>query len=376
MNIGVDAFYLSNKNNDGIGNYLLQLLTAVSKIDHLNYYYLYTPYILQKTISEEISRNPHFQIITIPGIFKKRRRFWLQNPSVIARCKADKIDIFFGGGEYFPLFLPRKIKVMITIHDVAFKIIPEAISITNRLFYYLVFPFFIRRSDIILTVSHNSKNEIIRYLKIPENKVIVIYNGIEVKIFHPGNNLKKKDFILFVGTLQPRKNLVNLIKAYALIAHTIRENLIIVGARSWQNSQIRDVVHCLPENIQNRIEFKGYVSGEELRTLYKSAKLFTLLSLHEGFGFPILEAMASGTAVVTAKSAAIPEVFQNAVEYADPLSPLDIAQKIQNLIADKAKRKKMEINGLNYATRYDVSIQGKAFYLVIKELNICNSGNQ
>ncbi len=375
MNIGVDAFYLSNQNNDGIGNYLLQLLTAVSKIDQSNNYFLYTPYILQSTVSEEIARNPNFHIVIIPGIFKKRRRFWLQSPSLLARCKADNVDIFFGGGEYFPLLLPRKIKVMITIHDVAFKIIPEAISITNRLFYYLLFPLFLRRSDLILTVSNNSKNEIIRYLNISENKVNVIYNGIEIAIFRPGPNIKKKDYILFVGTLQPRKNLVNLIKAFALIAPTINENLIIVGARSWQNSQIKDVVHSLPDRIQNRIEFKGYVSGEELRALYKTAKLFTLLSLHEGFGFPILEAMASGTAVVTAKSAAIPEVFLDAVEYADPFSPDDIAQKIQHLIADNDKRKIMEKNGLRYAWKYDVSVQGNAFLSVINALDKRNSRN-
>ena len=164
-----------------------------------------------------------------------------------------------------------------------------------------------------------------------------------------------------MGTLQPRKNLVNLVKAYALIADQIKEKMVVVGARSWKNSSLRELIDTLPVSTREKIEFMGYVSGEELVELYREAKLFTLLSLHEGFGLPILEAMTSGTAVLTAKQAAIPEVFQDAVEYADPFSPEDIAEKINALLSNIKKREAFQKKGFILSQNYSVKTQAENY---------------
>lgn len=361
MKIGVDAYYLFAKHIDGLGNYLLRLLKELSRIDRHNEYYLYTPGITHADYAESIFSNPRFTLRQIPGIFNDRRRLWLQSPSLRRQIIRDGIDYFFAGAEYFPLFLPRSITVATTIHDVAYKAMPEAISFTNSLFYNYFFPFFIRRADLFFTVSHHSKQEMTSYLGIDGKKIAVIHNGIELEKFPPAKKGDKQDYILFVGTLQPRKNLVNLIKAYCLISDRIADDLVVVGGSGWKNSPISDLIEGLNESLKRRIIFKGYVAGDSLARLYREAKLFALPSLHEGFCLPILEAMASGTAVLTARSTAIPEVFGDAVAYADPLSPEDIAEKLYDLVTQEKKRAVLQKQGLALSKQYDVRNQAAGY---------------
>jgi glycosyltransferase involved in cell wall biosynthesis len=370
MNIGVDAYYLSAVHIDGLGNYLLRLLKELSRIDHDNDYYLYTPGIAHPEYADAIFKNPRFRLVEIQGIFSGKRRLWLQSPSLRKRIIGDRIDLFFAGAEYFPLFLPRSILVATTIHDVAYKAMPEAISLTNAMFYNFLFPFFVKRSDLFFTVSHHSKREMVDLLGIEENRITVIHNGIDLSKFSPVKSGSKKNYILFVGTLQPRKNLPNIIRAFSLISDKISDDLVIVGGSGWKNSPLRDLVESMAEPARKRIVFKGYVAGDELSRLYREARLFALPSLHEGFCLPILEAMASGTAVVTARRTAIPEVFGDDVEYADPYSPEDIAEKMYLLLTDDRRRGRLEKKGLALSRKYDVTIQAaryrEAFSAIVK----------
>jgi len=361
MKIGVEAYYLYARHIDGLGNYLLRLLKELSRIDQENEYYLYTPGITHSAYSERIFSNSRFHLRQITGLFREKRRLWLQSPSLKKQILNDQIDLFFAGAEYFPLFLPRSIQVATTIHDVAFRAMPEAISLTNSVFYHFLFPFFVRRSDHFFTVSNHSKKEMMEYLHIDGQTITVVYNGIDLAAFSPARPEDKKDYILFVGTLQPRKNLVNLVRAFSHVAGRIDSDLVIVGGSGWKNSPLGDLVESLEESIKKRIIFKGYVAGDELARLYREASLFALPSLHEGFCLPILEAMASGTAVLTARSSAIPEVFGEAVTYADPHSPKDIATKLYGLIADDNKRARFQELGLALSKKYDIAIQAAEY---------------
>ncbi|MBN2157996.1 MAG: glycosyltransferase family 4 protein [Spirochaetes bacterium] len=368
MNIGVDAYYLYAEHIDGLGNYVLRLLKELSRIDTVNDYYLYTPGVAHAGYADSISSNPRFRLREVPGCVRSRRRIWLQSPSLRKQIIRDGVDLFFGGAEYFPLFLPKSIIVASTIHDVAFRVIPDAISLTNSLFYNLFFPFLVKRSDLFFTVSHHSKNEMVNYLNIDADKITVIHNGIDLQTFTPAKSGEKKDYILFVGTLQPRKNLVNLVKAFSIISRKIDDSLVIVGGAGWKNSPLRKLIESLGDPVETRIVFKGYVAGEELSRLYREAKLFVLPSLHEGFCLPILEAMASGTAVLTARRTAIPEVFDGAVEYADPHSPDDIAIKLHDLLRDDNRRTALEKKGLSLSKKYSVETQATGY---LKAFNEC-----
>lgn len=351
MKIGIDAFFLSEKQNTGIGEVAFRLIEKLSEIDKKNEYFLYTPSVYHLERAQKITQNKQFHIQIISSFFKNSRRLWLQSPRLIQQCKKDNIELFFAGGEYCPILLPQKIKVITTIHDVVFKVLPHTVSFTNKLFYKTLLPFCIQRTNAFITVSEHSKKEMQELLKI-RKPIQVIYNGIEIQEYQPKNPPTKKPYLLFVGTLQPRKNLTNLLKAYAFIGNQIQEKLVIIGGEGWKNKTMKKLLSTFPQEILNKIEWKGYVSGNELLRYYQEAMLFIAPSLHEGFGLIILEAMASQTAVIASNAGAIPEIFGPAISLCDPYNPQDIANQILFLIQNPEKRIMQEKNGLEYAQRY------------------------
>lgn len=361
MRIGFDAYFLHNQGNTGIGNFLLNILLELSNADKQNEYFIYTPEIFHKDVAEKIFTNKKFNKRIVNSSIFKQRRLWLQSPQLLSKIKKDKLDIFFGGGEYIPVFLPSSVIAISAIHDVVFKIFPETTSITNKIFYKTLFKISLKRSNYIATISNNSKKEIIKYLNCPAEKIFVIHNTIDTKKYIPKKSVTKKDYILFVGTLQPRKNLVNLILAFAKASFKTTDQLVIVGGSGWKNSKLATVIESLSVDIKNRIIFKGFISGDELITLYQEAKMVVVPSLHEGFGLVIAEAMASGTAVITSPVAAIPEVFSDTPIYANPLSIDDLSTAMLKLSMDKKMRIKTEKNGLAFIDKYSNKTLAKNF---------------
>lgn len=349
MKIAFDAFFLSEKNITGISTFSKSLINALSKIDTNNQYYLYTPQNKNKLLDSTVSKNPNFQIKEIKSFFFNRRKLWLQSPSLKKAIVKDSIDIFFGGGEYIPIFLPKKIKTVVMIHDLVYKLFPKTVSFNNYFFYKILFPISLRKANNIFTISNNCKNDIISFLKVKEQKIKIIISGTDVGDFFPKKDIQKEDFILFVGTLQPRKNLITLLKAYNFFAKERNEKLIIVGGKGWKSSDLANFVSQLEPIVKDKIEFKGYIDRQEVISLYQRAKLFVAPSLHEGFGIIILEAMASKTAVVTSPVGAIPEYFDKKVEFANPYDEKDLAVKIENLLDDENKRKSLIEKGFNTA---------------------------
>jgi glycosyltransferase involved in cell wall biosynthesis len=360
MKIGIDAYPLYEPNNTGIGTYVLNLLTDLSKIDHVNTYLLYTPGVIHREKADMITKNPNFKIITAGGILKKSRRLWLQSLSLIRVIRRNNPDVFFGGGEYIPLLMPLKTVAVMGLPDIVFRLFPDTVPPVNMIFYKTLFRLCLMRADRIITISETSKKEIIDNLGI-RKEITAIPLGINNSEFTPKENTAKKDYILFVGTLQPRKNLINLIKAYSSIHERIKERLVIVGGSGWLNSGLADTVRNLPDKVKDSIEFKGYVTQAELVNLYREARLFVLPSLHEGFGLIILEAMASGTPVVTSMRGAIPEFFSGAAEFADPLSPDDIACAIERVLSDKKRQDELIARGLERAAILDSARVAKGY---------------
>lgn len=360
MVIGVDAYFLYEKNNTGIGILNLNLLVALSKIDNNNKYVLFTPQIRNKEAALEILKNINFKIIEIKGLMHASRRFWLQSFGLKRRIIKEGIELFWGGGEYIPVLLPKKIQCAVTIHDMVFAIFPETITLLSRISYLTLFRWCLQRANYVFTISENSKKEILRYTKI-KKPVYVIYNGIDVNKYACNKKIKKENYILFVGTLQPRKNLINVIKAYAIVAKKIDVDLVIVGASGWKNHEIRYEVETIDSSIKNKIHFMGYIDDKTLVQIYQKALLLCSPSLHEGFGLIILEALVSGTPVVTSKRGAIPEIFKDSVVYADPLSPIDISEKILSIVLDKNIQKKMIKYGKEYAKQFDIKLAAKKY---------------
>lgn len=305
--------------------------------------------------------------------FFSQRRFWLQSINLKKQIVKDQIDLFWGGGEYIPVLLPKKIRTIATIHDVVFRLFPDTVALKDKLLYNFLLPISLKKTNKVLTISKNSKSEIARLLKYPDKQIDVIPNGIDLKSFKPLANIKKEDYVLFVGTLQPRKNLISLIKGFNEITKKIPHKLVIVGASGWKNSDLAKEINSLPENIVNQIVFKGYIDNNQLIDLYQKADIFIAPSLHEGFGLIIAEAIACGTPVITSKRGAIEETFEDIPEYIDPLSPTEIGETILNLIKDNTKKNYMIKKGLNFIKKYDIE---KATEKYIEYFNSFNDGNR
>lgn len=370
MNIGIDAYYLYSTENTGIGYYVLNLLVGLSRVDRKNRYFLYTPPVRDTRYAGIILQNRNFHIVECDNAAKKYKRLWLQHPSVKKRIKDDDLDLFLGGGEHIPLFFRSRTIFCLTIHDVVFKIYPETVSAVNKFFCNTLLVLCARKAGHIFTVSETSKQEIVQHLHIAPSVISAIPNGIDLEKYRPSSKTRKGDYILFVGTIQPRKNLVNLIKAFSLIHNDIKERLVIVGASGWRNSSLINYIKELPAPIRDRIEFKGYVGEEELLSLYQEARLFVAPSLHEGFGIIILEAMASGTPVVASAIGAVAEYFSKAALLADPFSPEDIGEKMHKILKSKKLQNEMIRQGFVTAEQFCVEKVArqyrKAFSLIEK----------
>ncbi|MGL4369683.1 MAG: glycosyltransferase family 4 protein [Spirochaetota bacterium] len=360
MNIGFDAFFLSMKENTGIGNVVLQLLRGLSGADDHNRYFLFTPGIAHQDIADEICKNRNFTVVIVRGAFSSSRRIWLQCPSLLRAVKMTGVEFFFGGGEYIPVFLPRRIAAGVIIHDCVSRLFPGSIPFSSRLLYRFLLPLCVRRADHIFTISQNSAEDIRRFYSVGTRPFHIIPNGVDLSVYHPGK--KAGDgYILFVGTVQPRKNLAMLIRGFAYAADSIRERLVVVGASGWKNSDLSALVESLPPHTRERIEFRGYLSGEQLAVLYREAELFAAPSIHEGFGLILLEACASGTAVLASPTGAVPEFFSECAAFADPYSAGDIGRNLVLLLNSGSEREKMAKKGLALSARFSVEVMVRGY---------------
>lgn len=247
-----------------------------------------------------------------------------------------------------PLFHNKNI---VTIHDLAFRHHPEWFSKKFSLVYNLLIPKLARDALHVFTVSHSSKQDISREFNIPEYKVSVAYNAVAAKFCtassEPGLN-DESGYFLCVGSLEPRKNLERLVKAFAM-SHT-RKSLLVVGGKNkiFSNHELGALV-----SNDKRIKLLGYVSDEKLMGLYSSASGFIYPSLFEGFGLPPIEAQAMGCPVIASNTTSLPEVLEDSALYCDPLDVMDIMEKI-NLLDGSCELREMFIKkGFENSKRFD-----------------------
>ncbi len=232
---------------------------------------------------------------------------------------------------------------VVSVHDVSYKRFPEYFSPRDRLLLNTLIPITLQRADAVITISEYSKNEILSYYPDIAEKLHVIYlapkpyfRSLTNHVYL--NQVKRKinirdNFILFVGNLQPRKNLIKLIQAFSRIRDKINGiQLVIVGAEKWRSSSIHSLVY--EQNLENDVIFTGYLTDDDLVALYNLARVFIYPSLYEGFGLPILEAMACGTPVICSNTSSMPEVAGEAAMYIDPNNEKDIALALLEIIQD------------------------------------------
>ena len=249
--------------------------------------------------------------------------------------------------------------IVVSVHDVSFLEYPQYFTSFRAMQLRLTVRRTVKAASCVLTVSEFSKREILDAYKLPEDKVVVLPNGVS-SAFHPvaretakrsmRTALPAAPFILTVGDLQPRKNHLGLIAAFEdlLGAHPqLPHHLIIVGKETWYAPDVRAAAK--KSQVADRIHFTGFVDDEELRRLYGACDLFVYPSFYEGFGLPILEAMACGRAVACSNTSAMPEVADSAALLFDPCSRRDLVFAMRDLLLNPELRQRMERLGVQRA---------------------------
>ncbi|RME35317.1 MAG: glycosyltransferase family 1 protein [Thermoflexia bacterium] len=277
------------------------------------------------------------------------------------------MDGFFQGVDLFHAtehLLPRlsSVRTVFTLHDLIFLFYPETHKPLNRWFLTLMMPRFLRAADAVIAVSECTKRDAVRAYGIPEEKITVIYEGVSPR-FRPASpeaiqavrakyRLPER-FILYVGTIEPRKNLTALLEAYAALQsrntqHAAR--LVIVGKKGWLYGGFFRRLREL--GLEERVHFTGYVPDGDLPAIYSAADLFVFPSLYEGFGLPVLEAMACGVPVVCSNTSSLPEVAGDAALLADPTDIRALVAAMERALTDEALRASLRARGLERARQF------------------------
>lgn len=298
--------------------------------------------------------------------------FWSQAILPLSLMKHKDLDVFFSPAHYAPRFCPAPL--VITIHDLSYFYYPD--EFLKKDLYKLInwTRYSIEKAKKIICVSRNTKKDLMKFYKVPESKITVIYNGYEkqaqrskVKIQSRNLKFNPKQYILYVGTLQPRKNVLTLIKAFSkFVMHNPSFKLVIVGKKGWLYEKMFSLVEQL--SLEKSVVFTGYVSNEKLAVFYRNAFCLVLPSLYEGFGIPILEAMSNGCPVISSKVSSLPEIGGDACLYFDPNNVDELINKLTSLKQNSHLRTNLVQKGKERITNFSWKKSAKQTLKLLQSL--------
>jgi glycosyltransferase involved in cell wall biosynthesis len=356
MHVTIDARYVA-ATQSGVGIYTANLVEALAALDSDN---LYTYIIREGQPTLHVGEN--FRPWTTRISFENH---WVgdlwQNCYLPFRLRARQVDLFHGPAVFLPL-AKLGFHTVVTIHDlVAFRF-PETIPVKYGLYMRLMINLAVRSADRVIAASLQTRRDLVERLRVPAEKIAVIHEGLDSS-FEPVRDPARlaevrrryglrAPYILFVGNLEPRKNLVRLIEAFGRLKerHTLPHQLVVAGKRGWLYRPIFETVERL--GLREDVVFTGYAASDDLPALYAMADLFAFPSLYEGFGLPVLEAMACGTPVLTARTGSLPEVAGDAAWYVDPLDVEALADGMARILTDSGTRTDLVERGALQAKRF------------------------
>lgn len=353
MVIGFDGSRAFIKNRTGTENYSYQLLKALSKIDDKNQYLVYLrpgAKVSEASLRVEERWPSNFKFQTIAWT-----RLWTQI-GLAKQTFNDNLDVLFIPAHTLPLFHKKNLKTVVTVHDLGAEYLPKAHQIKQRLYLKWITNYQLRSATKLIAVSKATKEDLIKKVGIKPGKIEVVYEGFNQSLFKdPKTDIKSsslKEYFLFVGTVQPRKNLERLIEAFARYNQSLKNPLFlfIVGSKGW----LSDDIYSLPKTlgIEGKVKFLGHVPDEDLPKLYAGATAFVFPSLFEGFGLPILEAQVLGCPVLTSNISSMPEVAgSTGAIFVNPYDIDDIVKGMERIMNNELRKKLIKM-GLENVKRF------------------------
>jgi glycosyltransferase involved in cell wall biosynthesis len=350
IHVGVNAHLLSlgkSYRSAGINWYLFNLLRCLPEADPAM---SYTVFLGERRYGGVPGLN--LRVSRLPTDRPPVRILWEQaiQPWSVRRSGVELLH-----GPAFVGPLASGCPFVVTVHDLSFLLFPLGFRALNRVYLRTFTRLSARRARRVIAVSESTKRDLVQYYDLAAAQVDVVHNGVDssfrplpadqVTAFRAKQGLPER-FILFVGTLEPRKNVVRLIEAYARLPRT-RPPLMLVGGKGWLYDEVFARIEAL--NLSSEVRFVGFVPAEDLPWWYNAAHLFVYPSLYEGFGLPPLEAMACGTPVVASKASSLPEVVGQAGLLVDPADVEALAASMEQALYDPDQREKMQRAGLAQA---------------------------
>lgn len=339
MVIGIDGSRAFSKDKTGTENYSYQIIKNLAKIDRENKYLIYLRGGINiSKESDQWTDNFQFKVLNF-------KRLWTQ-AGLAGQTFKDKIDVLFIPAHTLPIIRKPGLKTVVTVHDLGSEYLPKTHQLKQRLYLSLMQKVQLKGATHLIAVSQATKDDLVKKIKINPKKITVVYEGYDEKLFKPIKNdllinslnyynLKPNGYFLFVGTIQPRKNLGRLITAFASTNNPGNLSLVIVGKKGW----LSDGVYKLPKQlgIERHVKFLDYVPLKDLPALYSGAIALTFPSLFEGFGLPVIEAQACGCPIITSNTSSMPEVAGKGAILVDPYSVDDIVKGVKQLAISKDK---------------------------------------
>ena len=341
----------------GFGRYAQELIGALLAVDQNNQYVAFYNQPAEAQVDPPLDRIPHLTT-------NLSAKPWRMSALVahVARIPQERlfpdVDIFHATDNVLPRFL--RVRSVFALQDLTFRLYPDTHKPLNRWYLAMMMPRFLEAADAVVAISECTKKDAVRLYGLDEARIRVIHAGVNPR-FRTSlpeattPTLQKYrlsgGFILFVGTIEPRKNLTSLLEAYrALKNEGIGRKLVIAGRKGWSYQGFFRRLREL--GLEGDVILPGFVPDEELPALYGAADLFVYPSLYEGFGLPLLEAMACGVPVIASNSSSLPEVAGEAALLVDPISVQALVGAMRRVLDDRGLREEMRERGLQRARRF------------------------
>lgn len=374
MRIGINA--LAAENRSGTGRYTTELVKHLARLDSRNEYII--------VIHDDSPLGSHLKTFHNVHLVKQARRsrlgriWWEQRhlPALIAR---ERLDLF-----HAPAFvLPGRsvVPTVATIHDLVFMRYPETFGWFRRNYFHWAIPRSVYRATRVIADSEATRRDLVDLLQVAPERVDVIPLGVGEEFFEPASpgavvrartmlRLPER-YILTVGTIEPRKNLVRLIEAYAQAKQQLRREcpaLVLVGRKGWKYGDVFARIAAL--DLGGDVIWSDFLGDEIIRPVYQHAKAFVSLSLHEGFGLPLLEAMASGVAVIASNRSSMPEVVGDAGVLVDPLDIAAVSDALVSLLKDDNQRSDLAGQARNRARAFSWELTARRTLDIYEQIKL------
>lgn len=373
MNIAINTLSVTPQRG-GAKTYLVNIVKSLADVDKDNSYYL-----MVSPINEALFKvkSKNFKKITLPLYSDNiALRLLLEQFLIYFYTKKYKIDVLFSPGNFSTLFPGcRQVLVMqnsLIIGHVRKEHVPNEASFLRNLGYNLMFPLSIKSADKIIAVSHDIKKHLLSQMTIPEQKIQVVYEGVDMTMNKDSGTMPMfpKPYILFLSTLFKYKKLDRLLMAFVLLKkdYNIPHFLVVVGRDP--KGEIKNLKRIVErERLSEQIIFAGVLPHNEIEAVYKNADVFVYPSAVESFGLPVLEAMACGTPVVASNRMSVPEICGDAALIVDPDNVMELADAIYRAVTDETLRKTLARKGLERVRKFTWKKAAQETIEVFKEIH-------